>query len=392
MTSKTADVVIIGGGIVGASVAFHLAEAGCANVIVIERAARLGTGSTGRATGGVRAQFATPINIQMSRYSIDFFATRFEEATGHSAGYKAAGYLFVATNEQHLAYLAETGETQRAAGLTNVERLSAADIALLVPQLRTDDVLGGAFCPTDGFLSPTGALHGFMSRAQALGVEVWLDTTLHAIETDGAGVAGVATSRGRVATRALVNAAGAWAAEVARLAGIDLPVTPLRRQIAGVRAPVAFPAHLPMVIDMTDGFHFRPQANGDAAQLLLAWPDPDETPGFNTDFDPSFIPRIIERATARVPCLANAQVDLTACRAGLYEVTPDHHAIIGEAPGVHGFFLANGFSGHGVMHSPATGLIVSEMILHGESRTFDVSQLGLERFAAGRPLVETSVL
>ncbi len=389
---RTADVVIIGGGIVAASVAFHLSEAGCANVIVIERAARLGAGSTGRATGGVRAQFATPINIQMSRYSIDFFATRFAEATGHSADYQPAGYLFVATNEQHLAYLAEIGETQRAADLTNVQCLSAADIALLVPQLRTDDVLGGSFCPTDGFLSPTGALHGFMSRAQELGVEVWLDTTLHSIETDGAGVAGVATSRGRVATRALVNAAGAWAAEVAHLAGVDLPVTPLRRQIVGVRALVTFPAHLPMVIDMTDGFHFRPQAGDDAAQLLLAWPDPDETPGFNTDFDPSFIPRIIERAMARVPCLASAQVDRHACRAGLYEVTPDHHAIICEAPNVQGFFLANGFSGHGVMHSPATGLIVSEIILHGESRTFDVSQLSLGRFAAGRPLVETSVL
>ena len=391
---NTADVVIIGGGIVGASVAYHLAEAGCTNVVVVERAARIGAGSTGQATGGVRAQFATPVNIRMSCYSIDFFA-RFEEATGHAAGYRPNGYLFLATNEEHLAYLKETGECQRAEGLINVEHLSTAEIARLVPQLRVDDVLGGAFGPTDGLLSPTSALRGFLARARESGVELWLGTEVTAIEIDGNGsVAGVVTSRGRIATRAVVNAAGAWAAQVARLAGVELPVTPLRRQLIGVKAGVEFAPALPMVIDMATGFHFRPntQANTATRSLLLAWPDPDETPGDDTTFEPAFIPKVLKLAVERVPCLAGAEVEPASCRAGLYEMTPDRHAIIGEAPGGGGFFLANGFSGHGVMHSPAIGRAVSDLILHGASRHIDISPLGLERFTTGRLLAETSVL
>ncbi|MBA3323129.1 MAG: FAD-binding oxidoreductase [Pyrinomonadaceae bacterium] len=390
---NTADVVIIGGGIVGASVAYHLAAAGCTNVVVVERAAQVGAGSTGQATGGARAQFATPINIRMSRYSIDFFA-RFEEATGHTAGYRPNGYLFLATSKQHLVYLKETGEQQWAEGLINVEHLSTAEIARLVPQLRVDDVLGGAFGPTDGLLSPVSALRGFLGRARESGVELWAGTEVTAIDVDGGSVAGVTTSRGRIATRAVVNAAGAWAAQVARLAGVELPVTPLRRQLVGVRASVEFAPDLPMVIDMATGFHFRPhtQENIATRDLLLAWPDPDETPDDDTTFEPAFIPKFLKVANKRVPCLAGAKVDPASCRAGLYEMTPDRHAIIGEAPGVGGFFLANGFSGHGVMHSPATGRAISDLILHGESRLIDISPLGLERFTTGRLLAETSVL
>ena len=390
-TKKTADVVVIGGGIVGASVAYHLAEAGCANVVVIERAARQGTGSTGRATGGVRAQFASPINIQMSRYSIDFIA-HFEEATGHASGYEPAGYLFVATSARHLEYLKSCRELQIRHGLTNVELVSAHDIAALLPQMRADDVVGGSFCQTDGFVAPLGIMRGFTARACERGVELWLDTQVTGIEIVAGSVTSVATTRGAISTRAVVNAAGAWAAEVARMAGVEIPVVPLRRQIVSTRRVAALPDKLPMVIDMTDGFHFRPRAATDAPGFLLAWPDASESPGFKTDFDDAFTDKIRRRAAERVECLAEAEVDAGGCRAGLYEMTPDHHAIIGESPAVRGLFLANGFSGHGVMHSPATGRLVAELILDGAPRLFDITPLAPTRFAAGRLLAEPTLL
>jgi sarcosine oxidase subunit beta len=391
---KTADVVIIGGGIVGASVAFHLAERGCTDVIMIEREAAQGMGSTGRATGGVRAQFATAINIGMSLYSIDFFA-RFEEATGYACGYEPAGYLFVATSDEQFDYLKRTRERQLAAGLSNVELVGADECARRVPGLRIDDVTGGSFCPTDGFIAPLKVLEGFTQRAVERGVRVWTETEVTGIEVEGGRVAHVQTTRGRISTRALVNASGAWAAQTARMAGVEIPVVPLRRQIVSVQPAAPVPEGLPMVIDMSNGFHFRPEARELASPgVLLAWPDEAETPGFETDFDPAFTGKVFRRARERMPQLvAGAKLNVSRCRAGLYELTPDHHAIIGEAPGVGGLFLANGFSGHGVMHSPATGRILAELILDGQAKLFDLSALGAERFAAGGRLpAETSVL
>lgn len=389
----TADVVIIGGGIVGASVAFHLAERGCTDVVVVEREAEQGLGSTGKATGGVRAQFATAINIRMSRYSIDFF-TRFEEATGHACGYEPAGYLFVATSVAQFDYLKQTRARQLAEGLTNVELVGADDIARRVPGLRTDDVVGGSFCQTDGFIAPLKVMHGFTSRAVERGVRVWTEAEVTDIEVEGGRVAHVETTRGRISTRAVVNASGAWAAQTARLAGVEIPIVPLRRQLVSVKPAAPVPAGLPMVIDMSNGFHFRPEARELASPgVLLAWPDDAETPGFKTDFDPAFTEKVLQRARERVPNLvAGATLNASRCRAGLYELTPDHHAIIGEAPGVGGLFLANGFSGHGVMHSPATGRLLAELILDGRAELLDVSALGAERFAAGRLIKETSVL
>ncbi|HEY1403715.1 MAG TPA: FAD-dependent oxidoreductase [Pyrinomonadaceae bacterium] len=391
--NRTAEVVIIGGGIIGASVGFHLAERGCTDVLVVEREPAQGMGSTGRATGGVRAQFTTAINIRMSRHSIDFF-TRFEEATGRPCGYEPAGYLFVATSEAHLDYLTAARERQRAAGLANVELVGADEVARRVPGLRMDDVAGGSFCQTDGFIAPLKVLDGFTARAVERGVRVWTQTEVTGIDVRGGRVAGVMTSRGRIGTRAVVNASGAWAAETARLAGVEIPVVPLRRQLVSVRPRAPLPAGLPMVIDMSDGFHFRPESPDIAATAgaLMAWPDDTETPGFKTDFDPAFTEKVFRRARERAPFLADATVNASRCRAGLYEVTPDHHAIIGESQEVSGLFLANGFSGHGVMHSPATGRIVSELILDGRASLLDVSALALERFAAGQLLTETSVL
>ncbi|HSQ23224.1 MAG TPA: FAD-binding oxidoreductase [Pyrinomonadaceae bacterium] len=410
---ETADVVIIGSGIVGSSVAYHLARAGCTNVLVLEREAHQGKGSTGKSMGGVRAQFATSVNIQMSKYSIDFFS-KFDEVVGHPADYRAHGYLFCATNEKHLAYLKANRERQNVLGVTNVEWVRPEDIVKMVPQLRVDDILGGTFCPTDGFVDPHSVMMGFMLNAREKGVRLLLDTQVTGIvlergdssplskaltsqRTPKEGgtaaerqsrIAGVQTSRGLISTRVVVNAAGAWAAEIAKMAGADLPVEPLRRQLVPTEPFDQLPRRFPMVIDMSTGFHFRREGKG----ILLAWNDPKETPGFKTEFDTSFVEKILTHAASRVPVLAEAEVNPRRAWAGLYEMTPDHHAIIGPAPNIEGLYFVNGFSGHGVMHSPASGRITADLVLQGHSDLIDASQLSVNRFAEGRSLEETAIL
>ena len=384
---QTADVVIIGGGIVGSSVAYHLTAAGCRNVMVLEQESATGKGSTGKSMGGVRAQFSTPVNIQMSLYAIPFYAS-FEERLGYPCDYRPQGYLFCATNERHMAYLRANFEKQVALGLKGVRLLEGSEIRAMFPQLRGDDIVGGSFCATDGFVDPYSAMNGFMTWATDHGATLRKNTTVSGIVRDAHGLAGVETTRGPISTRKVVNCAGAWAAEVAKMAGVDLPITPLRRMLVPSEPFDQFPHTAPMIIDMSNGFHFRPESRG----FLLAWNDPEETPGFKTEFEPAFVEKILTRAADRVPCFADLPVNPKRAWAGLYEMTPDHHPILGEAPGVPGFFLANGFSGHGVMHSPATGKILSDLILEGKTALIDAQLLDLARFAENRMIHETAVL
>jgi sarcosine oxidase subunit beta len=384
----TAEVVIIGGGIVGSSIAWHLTCARCKNVLVIERESSQGKGSTGKSMGGVRAQFSTPVNIQMSLYSIPFYA-KFEEVVGHPADYCPQGYLFLATKDSHLAYLRSNFERQKKLGLKTVRLLASEEIRAMLPQLRADDVLGGSFCSTDGFVDPYSVMNGFMASAVEHGATLWKKTEVTGITRDQHGAFTVETTRGPVSTRALVNAAGAWAAQIAKFVGIDLPVEPLRRMLVPSEPFDDFPHSSPMVIDMSTGFHFRPEARG----FLLAWNDPEETPGYKTDFEPSFIEKILIHAANRVPAFENLPINPKRAWAGLYEMTPDHHCILGPVAAVPGFFLANGFSGHGVMHSPATGKILADLILQGKTNVVDdASVLAFERFERGELLHETAVL
>ena len=385
---QTADVVIVGGGIVGSSIAWHLSQAGCRKVLVVERESHQGKGSTGKSMGGVRAQFATPVNIQMSLYSIPFYAG-FEERLGLPSEYRPQGYLFVATRPSHCEYLRTNQQLQKSLGLAQVRMLTRDDIVEIVPQLRSDDVLGGSFCPTDGFVDPYSVMVGFTTRACEQGVALWRSTEVTSITRDNRGIIGVGTTRGPVSAPVVVNAAGPWAAQTAALAGVDLPVEPLRRMLLPTEPFESVSHAVPMVVDMTNGFHFRPESRG----FLLAWNDPEETPGYKNDLEPSFIEKVLVRAADRVPCFENLAVNPKRAWAGLYEMSPDHHAIIGLAPELPGFFCANGFSGHGVMHAPATGKIVSDLILNGTTSIVDnVEVLSPERFAKGALLHETAVL
>jgi sarcosine oxidase subunit beta len=381
-----ADVVLIGGGIVASSIAYHLVTAGCRNVLVIERETAQGKGSTGKSMGGVRAQFSTAVNIQMSLYSIPFYAS-FEERLGYPCDYRPQGYLFCATHEKHMAYLRANYEKQVTMGLNDARIISGDEIRELFPQLRGDDIVGGSFCSSDGFVDPYSAMVGFMTWASDHGASLWKNASVTGIRRKE-GSFEVATTRDTVSTRTVVNCAGAWAASIAKMVGIDLPVEPLRRMLVPTEPFDQFPHTAPMIIDMSTGFHFRPEGRG----FLLAWNDPDETTGYKTDFDPTFVEKILIRAADRVPVFENVAVNPKRAWAGLYEMTPDHHPILGESPDIPGFFFANGFSGHGVMHSPATGKILSDLILAGETNLIDATLLNFSRFAEERTIRETAVL
>jgi len=364
---------------VGASIAHHLSRAGCRNIVLLEREDYPGKGSTGKSMGGVRAQFSTEVNIRMSIHSIQFFSA-FPEETG----YRPQGYLFAATAEAHIAYLRRNIELQRSLGLNHVRELSSAEVRAAVPEMRADDILGGSFCSTDGFVDPHSVLTHFLQTAP----RVRKSTALTAVHVQSGRVTGVETTGGPISTPVVVNAAGPWAAEVSALAGIALPVVPLRRALVPTEPFRQLSHALPMVVDMSSGFHFRPESLG----FLLAWNDPAETEGFKTGIAPGFIEKLLDHAANRVPCFAEAEVNPRRAWSGHYEVTPDHHAILGEAPGLKGFYCANGFSGHGVMHSPATGQILADLILSGHSGLIDTESLNLSRFATGKLLQETAVL
>lgn len=380
---EIAEVVIIGAGVVGASVAHHLAAAGCTDVVLLEAEARQGLGSTGQATGGARAQFADPVDIALSLHSLAEFE-RFEDETGHPAGYRPTGYLFLATGEDGIAALRATQARQREAGLGDVELLDADEVARAWPWLRTDDVTGAAFRQRDGLLEPLLVLRGYTASAVRRGARLRLGAPARAIRTAGGRVTAVVTDTDEIAARHVVNAAGPWAARVARLTGVEIPVTTLRRELACTGPFDGLPRDLPMTIDTGTGFHCRRDARPhDESGIILAWPDVDAaSPGERTP-DPAFPARLWERAVHRIPALARTSLDPSRARAGWYEMTPDHRPLVGAVEGTEGLWIAAGFSGHGVMHAPATGRIVAELILRGQTGVADIRGLSPARFAGG---------
>lgn len=387
---KTAEVVVLGAGVVGASVAWHLASRGCRDVLVLDRHPALGLGSTGKATGGFRAQFATEVNVRLSLLSREKLL-RFSDETGADAGYRPHGYLFLASDEDQIEKLRAIRPLQTRLGVP-VEEVTPEEARRLNPAVRPDGIAGGSFCPIDGSIRPLDILNGYAEAARRLGVRFELGA-----EVTGVGVAkrlparviGLETSAGPVSARHVVNAAGAWAGAVGRLAGADVPVFPLRRQVASTEPTSALPEDMPMTVFLEDGFHLRVREG----RILLLWPEDGPSAGsFDTAFDESWLPGLLARAHARFPVLADVPVDRALCWAGLYEMSPDGHALVGIAPGFENLWLVNGSSGHGVMHAPALGQLVAEMILDGRAGSVDLHALRPSRFAEREPNPEFHLL
>lgn len=385
---KPAAVAVIGGGVMGASVAYHLAARGTRDVVILDRAARPGAGSTGRATGGYRAQYGTAINVRLSLLTRAKLL-RFTDETGVDPGYVPAGYLWLAGSEAEMAALEAGRRVQHAEGLHEAAAVSPEEISRINPALGLDGIVGGAFCPSDGFIRPLGILEGYLAAAGRLGVRTERDVEVVGLRRSARGITEVETSRGGIAVEAVVNAAGAWAAQVAAMAGVALPVTPLRRQIVPTAPTNVLPAGMPMTIWAGDGFHLRVRDG----RVLLLWPSPGK-PGepFSTEVEPAWMDAVTAMAHARIPVLRDVPVDRAASWAGLYEMSPDKHAILGPAPGCPNFYLINGSSGHGVMHAPALGQLLAEIICDGQATTLDVRCLAPDRFERGQPIPVAELL
>ena len=373
---RTADVVIVGGGCMGASVAFHLARRGITDVVLVERETLLATGSTGRNAGGVRHQFSNEANIRLSIESIALLG-RFEDEVGSPIDFHQDGYLFLLSSEESVDTFRRNVSLQRRLGV-EVEWLDGDEAARRAPGLDADGVVGATFCARDGIADPNGVTMGFAKAAQAAGVAIVRDTEVTAIRVAGGRVAGVETSRGAIDTRIVVNAAGPYAKRIGAMAGVDVPVEPYRRHIfiaqdgGGWRVP----ANRIMVIDFESTFYFHREGAG----LLFGMGERGETPTFDTTVQWDFLPQVIDVAVRRLPALADASI--SHAWAGLYEVTPDANPIVGPARGCDGLFLINGFSGHGFQHSPAAGRILADVIA-GRDPGFDLTPFSADRFDAG---------
>jgi sarcosine oxidase, subunit beta len=367
---ESASVVIVGGGVMGTSAAFHLAEAGV-DVVLLERA-ELGSGSTSRAAGGVRAQFSDALNIQIAQRSLEAF-TAFATRPGWEIDLKRSGYLFVLSREADMAEFEASVALQNRHGVPS-RMLSGDEARALCPLLAGDDILGASFSPDDGHATPEAVVQGYAFAARALGAHLRVGCEVTGIETDGERITAVRTTDGIVATGVVICAAGAWSQACGEMVGVTLPVTPVRRQILFTEPMDGLPADLPFTIDFASSFYFHREGPG----LLMGMSHTGERPGFALETTDDWVPDLLEVASRRAPRIAEAGIK--GGWAGLYEVTPDHNAIIGESERVSRFLYATGFSGHGFLQGPAVGEILRDLVL-GHRPFVDIGPLSVERFS-----------
>ncbi len=383
MADLRCDVAIIGAGIIGTSLAWHLAKAGARDVVVVEREVNPGLGSTAKAAGGIRAQFGSDINVRLSKLSIEAFE-RFGAEVGVDVQFNQAGYLWIATTAAEMKLFEKNVALQRSRGL-DVRLLTRAEVAAKAPYVRLDDVAGGTFHQKDGYAPPADYVMGYHKASKALGVRYLLETEVTGVTVRDGAARGLLTSRGAIAAEHVVCAAGAWSGQVGKMAGLDVPIQPVRRQCFVTSPLPALPHPIPMTVDYTSGVYVHTESGG----VLVGLADKSEPPSFNQAVDPAFIERMAELAMHRIPALEQASI-LTSW-AGLYEMTEDHHPILGAVPGLKNFWMAAGFSGHGVMHGPATGRLVAQLIL-GREPEIDLSPLRYGRFRERDLIAETHVI
>ena len=374
MNNHTAQVVIIGAGIIGASVAYHLAMRGCTDVLILEKAEAPITGSTALSAGGVRHQFAREVNIRLSKYSIERLK-HFSEEVGGQAGLRQSGYLFLINKEETWAQFQAQVRLQRSLGV-RVELLEPRDALEYVPGTRLDDIVGATFGAEDGFCDPYGIASGYLKRARELGVRVALSTPVTGAQGKGDRLMAVETPDGLVSGEFVVNACGAWSGQVASLLGVDLPVQPYRRNAYMTEHFPKFPNPIPLTFDVETGFWMRKEQDG----ILFGMANPADPPGVNLNVDWEWLPEVLDAGIDRFPVLEEARLAKQQCWAGLYEISPDHMPILGRHPEMPNYLHASGFSGHGVMHSPATGMLIAEEILDGRAHSIDIDELRITRF------------
>jgi sarcosine oxidase subunit beta len=379
----TADIVIIGGGVMGASAAYHLASHGVKNIVLLEKEPYFGTGATGRCAGGVRYQFSTEINIKLSQASLPMIE-RFKEEIGQEVNYHQCGYLLVATQEADAVKFKHNVDLQNKLGVPT-QLLSADEVRARLPLMKFDDALAGTFNQKDGTVDPNGVVMGYINAAQKMGVQAISGVEVLGITVSGGNVKEVQTSLGAIQTRTILNVTGPWSSQIGKMAGVDIPVTPLRRQMFTTSPLKEIPQDFPFVIDFAKSLYFHREGEG----LLIGMSNQNEKAGYEQNVDEDFELVNLEAAIERMPLVEKAS--RAAHWAGLYEVTPDAHPIYG-ATDVKGFFLCTGFSGHGFMHGPISGKLMSEFILGGKFSSVDVSMLDLNRFKEGRLIQEYNVV
>ncbi|MFV9504618.1 MAG: NAD(P)/FAD-dependent oxidoreductase [Oscillochloridaceae bacterium umkhey_bin13] len=381
-----AQVVIIGAGVVGASIAYHLALRGCTDVLVLEKEEAEVSGSTARSAAGVRHQFSNATNILLSRYSIERLR-HFDQEVGGHAELHQVGYLFLVNDETTWAEYQRNVALQRSLGV-RVELLTPAEAARFVPRLRTDDLVGATFGPDDGYVDPYGIAMGYLRAAQRMGVRILRATSATGFDTIGGKINGVQTSTGPIACEVVINAAGPWAGTLAALAGLDVPVRPFRRNIYMTTPFPQIPGPIPLTIDVGSGFYLRHEG----ASILMGKSNPDEPSSFNQTVDWEWLDHVLEVGLHRFPILEEAGLAESQCWAGLYEITPDHNPILGRHPALPGYVDASGFSGHGIMHAPATGMLIAEEVLDGRAHTITIDELRITRFTQGTAHFEKNII
>jgi sarcosine oxidase subunit beta len=382
MSAQRVDAVVVGGGVIGASIAWHLASRGVKPVVFEKNL--LGAGNTGRSAGGIRAQFNSEVNVRLSLYSIAFFE-RFREILGADAEFHQCGYLFLATTPALEKHFRERIEFQRRLGV-DVSLLTPAQVADRWPFLRTDDLRNATWSPRDGVAGPYEVTIAFANAAKARGAVMHEQVEVTEILTKDGAVCGVRTSMGEFETGAVVVAGGPDTPGLLKPLGVDIPITPYRRHLYMTEKFPEIPDDIPLIIDSGTGLYFRKETGG----IMMGMVDKNDPPTSSMNVDEGYLEKLVEAALLRVPCLEHANI--MNGWAGLYDSTPDHHAILGKVAEVGGLVVAVGFSGHGFMHSPAVGATIAEVVLDGAAKSVDVSRLALNRFAAGAMVEETNVI
>ncbi|MCU1392200.1 MAG: sarcosine oxidase subunit beta [Ilumatobacteraceae bacterium] len=355
----------------GVSAAFHLAEAGCTDVVVVE-ADQLGSGSTSKAAGGVRLQFSDAINIELALRSMDAWE-RFGERPGFDVDLRQVGYLFLLTKQSDVETFERSVAMQNELGVPS-RMMSAAEAGALAPLANVDDVLAATICMRDGHANTGAAVEGYAQGARAHGVRILTGCPVTAIERDGDTITAVVTAKGRIPTDTVVCAAGPWSRQLGAMVGIDLPVDPVRRPIWFTEPMVDLPHDHPFTIDFSTGFYFHDEGKG----LLFGMADPDQPAGFDVELRADWLEVVGEVAMHRAPKLLD--VGIAGGWTGFYETTPDHNGLIGESSTLPRFFYATGFSGHGFLLGPAVGEVIRDLVMQ-RTPVVDVSKFSVDRFS-----------